>query len=79
MLEKDWDAPADICIITELLAVRANQNLASIGLKLYRRIKIRRETRNLYLLCRQRSCLAVVIETPFYRVSKPLLACSTER
>ena len=34
MLEKDWDAPADICIIRELLAVRANQNLASIGLTL---------------------------------------------
>ena len=35
MLEKDWNAPVDICIIVrELPAVRANQNLASIGLKL---------------------------------------------
>ena len=42
VLEKDWDAPADICIIRELLAVRANKNLASIGLKLLRRIKIRK-------------------------------------
>ena len=34
VLEKDWGAPVDISvIICELLAVRANQNLASIGLK----------------------------------------------
>ena len=33
VLEKDWDAPYDICTL-ESLALRANQNLASIGLKL---------------------------------------------
>ena len=31
---KDWDTPVDTCIIKELQAVRVNQNLASIGLKL---------------------------------------------